>query len=792
MKTARWFLVVTVLITLFVGVGATPSTAGGRHQNVVVRCTGSCDRVAAAIQSYGGEVTYRFQNVEALSARVPQGVLAMLAALAGGDAIKKDIVVSLPPRDGRGGRVVDLGAGSGDVVTTDVAAVVSATPADYAFNNALIDVAGLHGQGLQGQGTIVAVIDSGVANSTAVAAISGSVIGGETLVPAAADAVASATSRYNGPHGTWVGTTIAGHAAFLFNSASLLVQALRLHAPDSVTACPGSTTCPAGYSVVPVVGSAPAAKLYALKVFPSTSDSAPSSRITAAMDRVLTLRRNYNAGVPSAPVSGSGSEDDPYKYDSLKIDVVNMSVGGPTLIAGDDVQDLLTRKLVQAGVTVVVSAGNDGFGAMTVGSPGTGTGAIAVAAANSAPHERILREVQYAANYGLGIGTVYRPSAALQTADFSSRGPTADGQIGPDVSANGFATFAQGTCASTCTSAGFSLVSGTSFSAPTTAGVAAVLRAAVPDATAAEVRNAIILSANATAFGDRSRPLDRGMGLVDAAAALDLLQKNRAPGWLPDNFPLGLVWLNIARTGSLPIPFVNDRFRTRVGPLRPGQVAQYFVPADKETDRLEITISGVTPADPAVQNELFGDDFLVNVLDAPTSYAVKRFEDYVLADQTIVVDNPQSGLVRVAIQGDSTNAGSISGDLVITRHRSWPAKVTAEARVAQGDEVPVRFSVAAGTKELVCELFWNQDWGRYPTNDLDVVLVSPDTAAAPNYDGATLASPERVVIANPAAGEWTAVVQAFAIRGAAPGGRPAKDQFTLRVTADGKRVKALK
>jgi len=790
-KRVTSFLVLAAVVGLCFGVHATPAAAGDRRQHVVVRCSGSCDRLAAAIQAFGGEVTYRFVNVEALSARVPQGALTRLAALAGQDAIKKDTVVSLPPADGR---VIALDGDTGQAVSTDVAAVVSSAPADYSFNNTLVNVAALHAQGLQGQGTIVAVIDSGVANSTAVAALSGSVIGGETLVPVSgpgADPVVSATSRYNGAHGTWVGTTIAGHALFLFSNASTLVRALQLHAPDSVTACPGPYGCSAGLSVVPVVGSAPAARLYALKVFPSTSASAPSSRITAAMDRVLTLRRNYNAGVPATPVSGDGSENSPHKYDSLKIDVVNLSLGGPTLIAGDDVQDLLTRKLVEAGVTVVVSSGNDGFGALTVGSPGSGTGAVTVAAASTATHERILREVQLA-GAGLGIGTLYRPFEGLQTADFSSRGPTADGQIGPDVSANGFATFAQGTCSSTCTSAGFSLVSGTSFSAPTAAGVAAVLRSAVPDATAAQVRNAIIRSANAKAFGDKSRLIDRGFGLVDAQAALGLLQDNRARSSVPDNFPLSQVWLNVARAGYFPILFSKDRFQTRVGELLPGQVAQYFVPTDRYTGRLEITISNLTRVDPAAQNVLFGDDFLVNVLDAPTSFAVRRFEDWVVADRTIVVENPQSGLVRVAIQGDTTNAGPISGDLVITRHRSPLAKETADGALRQGDETPVRFKVPADTKELVCELFWNQDWGRYPTNDLDMVLMSPDAAAAPNLDGATLASPERVVIANPLAGEWTALVQAFAVYSAPHGRKPAREQFTLRVTADGKRVKALK
>ena len=55
------------------------------------------------------------------------------------------------------------------------------------------------------------------------------------------------------------------------------------------------------------------------------------------MDRVITLKKNFLAGEPSVPVSGSGTEDYPFcSNDSLNIQVVNMSLGGLTLAAGRD------------------------------------------------------------------------------------------------------------------------------------------------------------------------------------------------------------------------------------------------------------------------------------------------------------------------------------------------------------------------------------------------------------------------------------------------------------------------
>ena len=83
------------------------------------------------------------------------------------------------------------------------------------------------------------------------------------------------------------------------------------------------------------------------------------------------------------------------------------------------------------------------------------------------------------------------------------------------------------------------------------------------------------------------------------------------------------------------------------------------------------------------------------------------------------------------------------------------------------------------------ELAWKQNWARYPTNDLDLVLIDPNGDIIPL--GATLSSPERVEIANPLSGRWTAAIIGFTVH-ANSGGRR-KDPYTLRVEADGKRLK---
>ena len=588
-----------------------------------------------------------------------------------------------------------------------------------------------------------------------------------------------------------------------------MVASLKIHAPDSVFDCavpPYNFPCnPATQAVLPIVGVAPGAKIYAIKVFPAISDSTSEATIIAAMDRAITLRRNYNHGVPSTPVAGSGTENDPFRYDSLKLQVVNMSLGGPTLFAGRDLEDELTRKMLEEGITLVTSAGNDGMAAMTGGSPGTGFGSLTVGAANTAAHERVLRDVQY----GVGIGDLYRPFSATQTAYFSSRGPTADGRLDPELTAPGFANFAQGSCRLSATSvsaacvagtalAPFSIVSGTSFSSPTTAGAAALLRNAAPWASATHVRNALSKGADPTVLGDGSGRIDQGNGFLDVSKSLDLLLAGRVSGRLATGVGSPSVVLNTLLLGFRPVVFWNNRYSTHVTDLKPGQVKQIFLPVEDRTDEFTLTIKNITRAlPPAAQNQLFGDDVFVTVADAPTSFLRDRFFDFIGADTTIKVPNPQSGLVRLAIQGDWTNAGAVSADVVIERKRSIQGPPTAFGVVAEGEVKVIEFDVPSGKANLTVETFWDKDWASYPTDDLDMYLFDPngdivlDTTGAP--PGATLDSPERTEVTKPIAGTWTALVAGFTVHDDGHGQKGhvcARPNFLLRAKADGVRLKA--
>lgn len=763
------------LVCLVLALAIPAALSATALESFIVQCDPKCDAVAAAVsQIPGGRVDQVYRNVPGLAVTLPVDAVAALQARTDVAGMTKDATVTLPPND----FAHDV-AEAESVQVIDAAALpglIDVLPADYDFNNDLIGATALHDEGFLGTGVVVAIIDSGTANSPTVPALAGSVIGGENFV--VGDPVASATSRLNGNHGTWVGTAVAGHAIFLFNNTSALIQSLQMHAPASVIPC-AVLGCPANLSGVALIGSAPGASLYALKVFPFNSNSTTTARILAAMDRAITLRRNFNDGMPSVVTNpGCGAEDTPCVYDSLPIQVVNMSLGGLTLVAGRDLEDQLTLEMLKEGITVVVSSGNEGPAALTTGSPGTGYASLTVAAAATAAHERVLRDLQF----GLGIGSLWRPFSGLQTATFSSRGPLPDGRIGVAISANGLATLAQSN------NGGISLVTGTSFSAPIVAGAAALLREKHPAASAVKIRNAIAASGNPNAFADGSGKIDRGSGLLDVPAASARLTSGYVSSLLPVGLTTPSVALNLLPLGIKPIHFTNNTYTKQLNNLKPGQMVQLYVPTLDSTDSLTVTIENVTPAlPPAQQNQLFGDDVFLTVVDALTTTDDLRVADFVVGNATYDVPIADAGLARVAIQGDSTNAGNVSAKVTITRSNVPLAPPTKSGLIQQGQDTVVRVNVPPGTTDLSFRLSWLREWGAYPVDDLDLYLEDPNGNLF--IDGATFNAPEKVSIANPTPGVWTAQIFGFQINSIFDLFN--SDIWTLRATADGVRLAPL-
>jgi subtilisin family serine protease len=705
-------------------------SASAFAEKVIIRAAKPYNALRAKIVALGGTVSYEFKNANAIAADLPDAT--KLAGMSEVQAYSRDLVVPNPAPSEVAAVASELPAGSetGDVPTNY-----------YPYNSDLTNSGPLLNSGYFGSGIVVGVIDSGTsrtasalcANASTAANCSATsrVIGGENFVPGLGEPNANAST--NNPHGTWVACMIGANRTFLFLKTGRLATAVRNYCTPAASS-PCSSTFSPTIDAIPMVGQAPAAQFYALKVFPASGGGAPESRVLQAMDRAIELKQTT---LPN-------------------MRVVNMSLGGPTLYVAKDVEDMLASSMAAAGISLVVSAGNEGPSGTTVGSPGTAKDILTIGAANSAVHERILRDVQF----GTGIGALYRPDSTQQIAYFSSRGPNADGRVDPEVVANGFGSYAQGA------NGGISLVSGTSFSGPTVAGVTALLYSANPAATPSAIRAAIVNSAR-PAIIPTATNVDQGKGYVDAAGALAILN---SPGAAPDN---GKGNKHVRDNVKQIVDVINkDVFTMHVANLRPAERREVYYEVKEKTGAVKVSLTNITPNGPG-SNVLFGEDILFTVHTAKTS----SFNDYlafdfVAADTDYEFTLPETGLMRITVNGDWTNAGQISADLRIESVKAKLPKKDFHGKIAEGEENTHSFTVAPGTAEMTVSLSWKGDWGSYPTNDIDLILEAPGGAL--NFDGATLNSPERVTITSPAPGTWTATVIGFSL--------PEKeDHYELRI-----------
>ncbi|KYK33281.1 MAG: hypothetical protein AYK19_14135 [Theionarchaea archaeon DG-70-1] len=171
-------------------------------------------------------------------------------------------------------------------------------------------------------------------------------------------------------------------------------------------------------------------------------------------------------------------------------DIISMSLGGP---GGDGTSALAQQAdwAVDQGVVVVCVVGSEGA-CCTIGTPGDAFKVITVTASDK--------------------------SDAL--ASFSSRGPTTDGRVKPDITAPGVSISAAraGTSCSDIT------MSGTSMAAPHIAGVAALMLQAKPSATPLQVKNC--LGKTAVDKYNTGKDCLWGWGRVDAYAAVNQIKSN--------------------------------------------------------------------------------------------------------------------------------------------------------------------------------------------------------------------------------------------------------------------------
>jgi hypothetical protein len=722
-------------------------------QDVLIRTAKPYTALVNGILARGGSVTHQYKYVDAVAARIPVGALDSIGKMVPAGALSKDSIIPLPStgdslltrglaRTGDEGRITATSIQP--ISAPELSGLAQSTPSAYTINNAIMNVSPLHGTGIAGTGVIVAVIDSGIRPGFPHLSLDGSVIGCEDFV---LDALGCSNFANSG-HGTFVAGMISANIVFTLAPASPLRDAI-------LAECPSCFIDPPVNTQVPMIGTAPMSSIYAFRVFGPTG-GAPTSRILAAVERVIELREKFDAGVPGG----------------VNIQVCNMSLGGPTFFPGRDLFDTAIDAMLAKGIVPVIAAGNAGPSSLTIGSPGSSFSALTVGAASQAHNERILRRAQF----GPLIGALYRPFSGTQTAYFSSRGPNADGRTDPDVTANGFANFGQGTGP---TVNSISIGSGSSFSAPSVSGIAALLRQSQPGATARQIRNAIIMSANPALLNDGSNELDRGAGYVDAAAAASLL----ASGKVPDSVQTAgkanpNVKVNIEQSTTLKVR--NGLVQQTFSALKPGQRHDILYRVSPNTKQVIISLTKVTPSLPAAQqNQLFGDDVLLAIHTAKTSsigdgdYRALAFT----SGGTFVVDSPELGIMRITVSGDWTNAGTISGLVTILSTTEPIPEFTRQGKISNSETLAIPVNVPSGVAQLDVRAGWREDWASFPTNDIDMILIAPDGTV--NLDGGTLSNPEVAVVSQPLAGTWVVLLNGFDVASG-------DDKYELRVAADGK------
>ncbi len=286
-----------------------------------------------------------------------------------------------------------------------------------------------------------------------------------------------ATDFNNAPHGTWVAGIIAGNCILDFsaNPDDPLYQAILtyMHWPPDF---------------VPMLGQAPQAQIYPVKVFDTTGGGSWWT-VLAGLDHVLSLKRD---GL-------------------LDIDIINMSLAFPALYDEHDIFEEMVDQLTEAGILVVSAAANEGAIPNSVMTPASTNGSLAAGGLDYAPTTRVFFELlglYFGPNWipldgdeVAGMGMVMRPTDETRVIDFSSRGPLSNGQFAPDLTALAYVPLVINP---------FDQIdynSGTSFASPTIAGVAALLNAyrenvQGQDTDAIALRNALFKGANLEAVGE--------------------------------------------------------------------------------------------------------------------------------------------------------------------------------------------------------------------------------------------------------------------------------------------------
>ncbi|MCL8014816.1 S8 family serine peptidase [Streptomyces sp. AS02] len=427
------------------------------------------------------------------------------------------------------------------------------------------------------------------------------------------------------------------------------------------------------------------------------------------------------------------------------VDIVNMSIGGlPALNDGNNARaELYTRLIDTYGVQLVISAGNSGPGANTIGDPSLAAKVISVGATIS--------KETWAANYG---SVVSKPYAMMP---FSSRGPREDGGFTPTLSAPGASintiqTWLPGAPVAESgytLPAGYGMLQGTSMASPQAAGASALLLSAAKQKgialTPAKLRTAL------TSTADHIKGVqayEEGAGLINIEDAWDSIRDGATAHEYTVKAPV-----DTAIDQFLKTPGFGTGVYDREGGLKAGQKKTY-----------DVTITRTSGADKAIRHELHfennaGDTFRIVGSDEISLGLNKPVTVQVAAKPS------SAGIKSAILEVDDPRTEGIDKQVLNTVVVSAPLKYTysASGSVQRNSTKHYFVTVPEGAKSLEVAIGGLKDKSQTRFIAIHPYGVPSDTTGTPfcynNYLDGNGCKPDVRSYADPQPGVWEIEVE---------------------------------